>query len=41
LWFPDLCEVPAAEALVERMEWQRRVAAAWAAVEQEQELAQG
>jgi predicted nucleic acid-binding Zn ribbon protein len=41
LWFPDLCEVPAAEALAERLEWQRRVAAAWAAVEQEQALAQG
>ena len=30
LWFPDLCEVPAAQALAERMEWQGRVAAAWA-----------
>jgi predicted nucleic acid-binding Zn ribbon protein len=37
LWFPDLCGITPEEALVERMGFQRRVAAAWAAVEQEQQ----
>ena len=33
LWFPDRCGISPEEALVERLEFQRRVAAAWAAVE--------
>jgi predicted nucleic acid-binding Zn ribbon protein len=34
LWFPDLCGISPEEALVERMDYQRRVAAAWARTEQ-------